>query len=272
MRHLSLLLPLLVALAGPAGAQAPANLAREAGVTASSQASDADGKYGVKRLVDGDANTHWASAGAALPQWVRLEWEAPQEIDTVTVALFTDKPLYASWKRLEVETSDGAKAARDLGPAEQGTPILRLDKPHSVQWVKVSVLAVHEPKTYLGINEVSIYLDPQQSIREPRPVPAPLPRGAVKVLGGRPHPTVYANAADLERARRNAAGTVWAAPRRRGPSLRPASGLPAPRKNGCASCRSPAPAMPTASPAAPPAAPPSARGAALAALGNSPAR
>ncbi len=209
MRHLSLLLPLLVALAGPAGAQAPANLAREAGVTASSQASDADGKYGVKRLVDGDANTHWASAGAALPQWVRLEWEAPQEIDTVTVALFTDKPLYASWKRLEVETSDGAKAARDLGPAEQGTPILRLDKPHSVQWVKVSVLAVHEPKTYLGINEVSIYLDPQQSIREPRPVPAPLPRGAVKVLGGRPHPTVYANAADLERARRNAAGTVW---------------------------------------------------------------
>lgn len=202
-------LPLLLGVGQ--GAPIPENLAQKARPSASSSATPDDGKYGALRLNDGDADTHWASANNTLPQWVRLDWDEVQEVDTLSVSLFAtpSMELYASWKRFEVELSDGTKIARDVEADKQGTHLLRLEAPHRITWLKLTILSVYEPKHYVGVSEVGVYRDPDKRIREKRPQPVPLPREAIPVLGGRPHPTVYVTAEDVARARRNAEQTEW---------------------------------------------------------------
>lgn len=197
-------------LARVPGAAVPKNLAAEARLSASSQASPEDGKYGVRRLADGRPQSWWASADAKLPQWVRLEWPEPREVDTVTVAIYAKMPeLYAAWQRFTVELSDGTTHSVTVGPEEQGTHLVRFAEIHQVTWVRLTVLAVHQPRHYVGIEEMGVYLDRAREVRLPTPPPAPQPREAISVLGGRPHPTVYLTPAHVARARRNAEQTAW---------------------------------------------------------------
>ncbi|HOM80908.1 MAG TPA: discoidin domain-containing protein [Armatimonadota bacterium] len=206
------LIALLMWIALPAGhAQAiPENLVSRARVSASSQASPADGKYGVLRLADGNRATHWASANKALPQWIRIEWDQAQEFDTISLQIYHTQArnLYAGWKRFEVELSDGTKRAYTVQP-DQDVVNARLEKPCRAKWVQITLLEVYEERTYVGVDEVGIYLDPERRIREPKPIARALPREAIRVLGGRPHPSVYVTAADVARARRNAEQTEW---------------------------------------------------------------
>ncbi|MDH7568267.1 MAG: discoidin domain-containing protein [Armatimonadota bacterium] len=188
----------------------PTNLARLATVTASSSASPEGGKYHTASAVDGSPDTHWASSGPGLPQWLRLQWAQPVELDTIAVSIYTaQSDLYALWSEVEVVLSDGTKITRHLAPGEQGTRVFRLDQAHRASWVQLTITGVHAPKRYLGINEIAVYLDPEKQIVEQKPPLAPLPRTVLKPGAPRPHPTVYVTPAHVARARHNAESTAW---------------------------------------------------------------
>ena len=83
------------------------NMVLGATVEASSAASPAGGKYAVEMLADNDGTTGWASANAALPQWVKVTFPEPRQLDTL-VLIERDMPsLYAHWKTVQVEFSEG---------------------------------------------------------------------------------------------------------------------------------------------------------------------
>ena len=202
-----------VALAFDAGAAGlPKNLIDGAIVTASSSASAVDGKYGLERLRDGDLGTHWASAGRRpLPEWIRVEWAEPVTFDTVVINGFWTQAanIYAAWKAFEVELSDGTTVRRERGPAEAEFVVVRLDRARDVSWARVSVLSVHEPKVYVGIDELGFYLDPTHIIGPPKQVVKPKGQAELEPQGRPEHPTVYVTSEDVRRAHRNAAQTEW---------------------------------------------------------------
>lgn len=208
----------MVATAGVAfmnaatSAPMPANLAPRGQLTASSSATEPEGQYGVRRAADNDLATHWASAsGAALPQWIKVEWDEPQTVDTVMVSIYSLQAahLYAAWKRFEIEFSDGTKVEHRLPPEEQDTILLRLDRPLQTASATLRILEVHEPRVYVGVDEFRLFYDPDRRLRPPRKVARAVPRGSLALGPRRPHPCVYINREDLDRARRNAERTEW---------------------------------------------------------------
>jgi len=214
IRHLSggvLLFELVTMLSGVSSNQKPANLVSQGRLTASSAATEPDGKYGVLRVADSDMNTHWASRDASLPQWIKVEWERPQTIDTVLVSIFSvqQADLYAAWKRFEIEFSEGTKLDHTLAEEEQGSILLRLDQPVQATWAVLRIVEVHKPKYYTGIDEFGLYHDPGKKIRLPRTVARPKSRQNIRVGPRREHPCVYVNREDIARARKNCQTTAW---------------------------------------------------------------
>ncbi len=194
------------------GAEKPANLALEATPSALSAASSADGKYGTMRLVDGKKATHWASrSGYELPHWVKLEWSEAVLLDTVAVDIFArdGANLYAFWKEAQVELSDGSTSSLEFPPDESIWGMFRFDKPVETTSLTLRIAAVHGEKTYLGINEIGAFLDSRRLIGPPKELARPKKPEELIALGGRPHPIVYINREDLERAQRNAKSTPW---------------------------------------------------------------
>jgi len=188
------------------------DLALRATASAMSASTAPDGKYGVLRLLDGDETTHWASSsGYEIPHWVKLEWEEPISIDTVVVDIFARQGanLYAFWKEAEVELTGGTKATVSFGPGESGWTVFRFDEPVETTSLTLRILEVHERKTYLGINEIGVFLDPRRLIGPPRQMARPKRREELTVRGSPSHPTVYATAEDVARGRRNAETTEW---------------------------------------------------------------
>jgi hypothetical protein len=188
------------------------DLALRATASAASAATASTGKYGVLRLLDGDATTHWASAsGYELPHSVKLEWKEPVSIDTVVVDIFARQftNLYAFWKEAEVELSNGAKVTVRFGPEESGWTVFRFDEPTKTTSVTLRILSVHESKVYLGINQIGVFLDPRHLITPPKEMVRAKDRAALTALGSPSHPIVYATPEDVARARRNAETTEW---------------------------------------------------------------
>ena len=187
------------------------NLVRSATVTASTMAAkEADGKYGVPRLCDGNLKTRWASRRQSkLPQWIKTKWPEPVKIDTVTINAYWAADFYAVWTKIEVEFSDGAVVQHDLGASPTDSVIIRLDKAHTITWAVLRVVEVVEPKANLGIKELGFYLDPHRRIGPPKQTIKPRSRSALKAEGRPEHPTVYVTRSDVLRARRHAAETAW---------------------------------------------------------------
>ena len=188
------------------------NLARRATPSAMSASTPPAGKYGVLRLLDGEEATHWASGFSyELPHWIKLEWKEPVSVDTVVVDIFARQGanLYAFWKEAEAELSDGSKTTVEFGRGESGWIAFRFDEPVETTSVTLRILAVHERKTYLGINEIGVFLDPRRLIGPPREMVRAKRREELTVQGSPSHPIVYATAEDLARARRNAETTEW---------------------------------------------------------------
>ena len=189
----------------------PPNLAPNARVTASTSASAPDGKYGTERLRDGRAETHWASAAkAALPQSIRFEWDEPVALDLVAVSIFASQAanLYASWKQAELLLDGQPCQTTEIAPGEEFLSF-RLAEPRAVRLCELRITAVQAPKTYLGINEISIHLDPQRLIRPPRRLAKEVRRDSLRLEGRPERPCVYFTPTDVGRARRNAAETAW---------------------------------------------------------------
>ena len=190
----------------------PPNLVENAAASAGSMASATpDGKYGVLRLCDGEKSTHWASAGASLPQWVRLEWPQPVRLDTVVIDIFCRQAahIYAPWKAFLVRASTGAELSQALAAGDPEVVIARFEEAQEVEWVEVRITDVHERKTYVGINEIGVYSDPDRRIRPRRPAASAKPKDEVRISARPEHPTVYVTPDDVARARRNAADTAW---------------------------------------------------------------
>ena len=188
------------------------NLALRATPSAASASAPPTGKYGALKLLDDNEATHWASkSGYELPHWVKLEWNEPVTLDTVVVDVYARgaSNLYAYWKEAEVELSDGAKASVRFEPEASGWTVFRFDGPRETTSLTLRVLAVHEPKVYLGINEIGVFLDPRGLIKPPKQLAGPKKREELTARGSPSHPIVYVNADDLARARRNAETTEW---------------------------------------------------------------
>ena len=208
---MSLALVSILTLAGAGLGVPPPNLAPQATIVATSAAAPPDGKYGTLKAVDGSRDTHWASADGALPQELTLTWPEPVEIDTVLLDIYAreNRNLYADWKRVEVELSDGAKRAVDLPEQTDDVLIVRFDEAHTVASLTVRIVEVHEAKTYVGVDEIGVYLDPEKKIGPPRAIVRALPRERLVPQGRPEHPIVYVNKDDVARARRNAEETEW---------------------------------------------------------------
>lgn len=184
-------------------------------VKASSQASPASGKYAVESAFDGNAATHWASATAALPQSVNAEWGEPVQADTVVITCFAiDLPdLYAAWKRCELRLDNGVVLPYTFEKPTD-TAILHFDGPQSFRRAELQVLEVFEPRTYVGLSELTFYRDPDRLLRPPRELRKALARSAMAPSGRPEHPCVYLTPRQVELGRRNAATTAWGAAER----------------------------------------------------------
>ncbi len=193
------------------GGDDPTNLALDASPSATSSASAPDGKYGAGRLVDGNDATHWASGtGYPLPCSVTLRWGQPVAFDTVRVSIFAREGanLYAYWKEAEIEIDQGLKRGVKFGPEESSVAIFRFEEPVETTSLELRILDVHDRKTYVGINEIGVYLDPDKRIQPPAELARPKPRSALEPED-KDRSAVYVNAEDLARARRNAESTPW---------------------------------------------------------------
>ncbi|UCH35655.1 MAG: heparinase II/III family protein [Armatimonadota bacterium] len=190
-------------------AAGPPNLAREGAVSASSSASAFDADYGPPKAVDGDFRTRWASAdGYALPQWFEVRWNDPRTVDGAFVAIYTQPDLYDAWREWEISFSKGEPERGEMTPGQ--TELLARFPPRRTTFVRLSVRSTHSRTHYLGIKELMLVSDPKHKWSGPPRPPRPLARGDLPPQGRAEHPTVYLTAADVARAKRNAAGHEWA--------------------------------------------------------------
>jgi len=200
---------IIALIGGVAHAQRPPNLARAGELSASSSATEFEGKYGPPRAVDGDTTSHWASAdGYPLPQWFQVTFPEPQTVDTVLLDLFIQEGLYDPWREMEVSFSEGEPLRRELARAEDEVEFRFPARATTL--VKVSILSTHTTSHYVGIDEIVVAYDPDRKWR-PRPrVAGPQPQATIEILGRPEHPCVYVTREDLERAQRNLAQHEWA--------------------------------------------------------------
>jgi len=189
---------------------APPDLAPGASATAS---SDAGAKYAPSLVLDGAGSTHWASAdNATMPQSVTLTWPAPVRFDTVVVDPFVREQadLYAAWKTIAVEAA-GQRVERPLPVQTPDLVLLRFPTPVESATLTILIEAVHEPKHYVGIDAVQVYLDPDRTVRTPEPLDHAMALDDLQLTGRPSHPTVYLTPDDVARARANAK-TAWGKP------------------------------------------------------------
>jgi len=208
-----LLAALTAAVAGVA--RDPEPVAAPAAVEASSQASPAGGKYAAACAFDGNASTHWASAGNALPQTLSADWTEPVTADTVVITAFAaDLPnLYAAWKRCELRLDNGHVLPYTFEqPADAA--VLRFATPQTFRRAELQIIEVFEPRTYVGLSELAFYRDPDRLIAPPRELPRALQRTAIVATGRPQHPCVYLTPRQVALGQRNAETTAWGAAER----------------------------------------------------------
>ncbi len=189
---------------------APPDLAPGATVTASSESG---AKYAPARVIDGNDASHWASAdNAPLPQTITLTWPTPQRFDTVLLDPFAreDPNLYAAWQTVTIEAA-GQRVEQSLPPRTPAAVLLRFPSALESVTLTIAITAVHESRHYVGIDTVSVYFDPDLTVRLPTPLDSPMATADLQPTGRPTHPIVYLTAADVARARENAK-SPWGKP------------------------------------------------------------
>ena len=177
---------------------------------ASSQASEVGGTYDIRRAFDGKTETHWASRDNRLPQTIRIAWDKPVTFDTIVLDTYAEElpALYAQWKTFDITLDSGLNLPHRVDdPANQ--IILRLDHAATCTALTLRILEVFESRHYVGLDELTLYLDPDRLIRPLQSIPRPVARAAIQTRSRPKHPCVYVTPVDVARARRNAATTPW---------------------------------------------------------------
>lgn len=201
---LGVALTLLTALAGAQNIRTGGleNLALGAQVEASSSASPADGKYGPPRAVDGDAETRWATAsGARPPQWLELTFPEPVTIDTIVLEQSGLQDIYANAKQVELAFSDGTTVEVTLEDTWAGQ-IVRFE-PRQTASLRITFLSAYELRTYLGIDEIAAFHDPDGVVKAVMPPRQRWENPDLTAHGREAHPCVNKTPVDVERALRN---------------------------------------------------------------------
>jgi len=185
------------------------DLADHATPAASSSATEFDGKYGPPKAIDGNSATHWASAGPDLPQWFELTFNQPVTLDTVIIDQCDMLNLYANAERIELAFSDGDPVDLTLEdtPAPQ---ILHFDE-RTTRSLRLTMLSSYGRKHYLGIDELSLFLDPDRVVQAVMPPRMRWEHPDLTAHGRAEHPCVNKTPADVERARRNMERYPWLA-------------------------------------------------------------
>jgi len=179
------------------------DLALGAQVEASSAASPADGKYGPPRAVDGNRGTRWATAADAQPpQWLELTFADPITIDTIVLEQSSLDTLYANAERVELAFSDGSTVEAELEDRfdEQ---IIRFDE-RATGSLRITLISVFEPKTYLGVDEIAAFHDPDEVVKAIMPPRQRWETPDLTAHGRDVHPCVNKMPEDVERALQNA--------------------------------------------------------------------
>lgn len=185
------------------------NLALEAAATASTAASPQDGKYGPPRAIDGDADTRWASSGSAVPQWLELTWPTPVTVDTVVLEQCEMTNLYANAREIELSFSAGEPVTATLEDTE-AAQIIRFEE-RTTTTLRLTMVSSYEPKTYLGIDELQVFHDPDGLVRTMTPPRQRWENPDLTAHGREVHPCVNKTPADVERARTNLERYPWLA-------------------------------------------------------------
>jgi hypothetical protein len=135
----------------------PADLARAARVTASSEAMPATNiANGIARFVGKQPNAWLADASTTPPHWIELAWREPQRFNVVHVTFFTKRHAP---KRFAVEAwvDGGWKKLAEVGGKPLRRHVLGLER------VTASKLRVTLPEA-AGICEVRVYDEPQRVV------------------------------------------------------------------------------------------------------------
>jgi len=195
-----------------------------------SASSTVGGKYDVTSAIDGRTNTHWAAANRP-PVWLRVEFSGPQQVSRLRIRQCAQTTIYDNWRRIHVAFSDGSQLSCTLGDRwqEQTVSFAR----RQARWVRITIESTYKTSHYVGLAEIafddegpngsqrsgaSIVPPPQAD----RPVERSTPAGddaqaaallaqiSPKRFGSDAHPTLFLNAADVERAKANLRGQAWA--------------------------------------------------------------
>ncbi|MCK5801821.1 MAG: hypothetical protein KAI66_03265, partial [Lentisphaeria bacterium] len=188
----------------------PVNLARQALQSADTRSTTKDPKYGIHRAFDGNADTHWASAATpSLPHIVRVKWNESVTFDTICIDVFAKElpRLYATWSSFELRLDNGV--THRIDEPTSNMRIVRFEKPQTCTGFELSILTVAAPKTYLGLDELAVYLDPNRSIQPPRTLAFKSRSLKAMPKGRAQHPCVSSTPDELARARKRADSTEW---------------------------------------------------------------
>jgi len=186
------------------------DLALNARVEASSSATAHDGKYGPPRAIDGDSGTRWATRdGAEPPQWLEVTFDEPVTADTLVIEQSSLERLYANAEHIELSFSEGDPVEATL--EDTWAPQIVRFEPRETQSLRITILAVHELKTYLGIDELQVFHDPDKVVQAVMPPRMRWESPDLAAQGRETHPCVNKTPADLERARRNIDRYEWLA-------------------------------------------------------------
>lgn len=154
-----------------------------AAVTASSSASDAGATlrlgpgYGPAAAVDGDPETGWVSGrfGAAVGEWLQLDFERPTTIREVSVRVFGQANLGASPTTLAIETERGSVTL----PVFPNGLAEGFAEPGVTRWLRVSLESTtDDPENGFGVAEIVL---PDREVLPRTQVPGS-PGGAFHIL------------------------------------------------------------------------------------------
>jgi hypothetical protein len=187
--------------------------------------------YAVQMAADGLSNTHWAAPNRP-PVWIQARFPEPRTLSRIRVRQCSQTAIYDNWRRVSVSFSDGSGFSCLLGDRWQ-EQVMEFSS-RKVRWVRITVESTYKTSHYVGLAEIAfddqpvtsqpgvdVSINPRPEARRlapDSPVTSEedarqrqvLERLSSKRFGRADHPTLFANADDVERAKANVRRHRWA--------------------------------------------------------------
>ena len=227
-----------LAVLGAALASAPEKTAPIPFVSANaSSVGGVRSKYGPQSAIDRDLRTRWAGH-SKLPQWIQVEFAQATRVDELRVRGVQSKN-YDNWQRVAVSFSNGHAFALTLADTHRqqivAFPV------QETRWIRLTIESTHKHTKYVGCGEVEArftgHKRSQVHVATAKPPPKKpwvvmraerepkrtarftrlwddarqhLAQASKGTATGQPHPNLWVNAEDIERAKRAVRDKPWA--------------------------------------------------------------